>query len=165
MGIAGLGDRALGAFRAAGVLGGPQADERHRARRGWESSRVAELGGNRERRQIVDAPEATESLNPLVQRLEREQRTKIVLHVTQAALDLIDGAEVRTMRLIEGGERPCLRPQPGVVPSRPCLLRPGEAATVAQQKLRQPVACAQQIGANVCAAGSHPFAVRYGVAR
>ena len=73
MRIARLGDRAARRLRAAGVLGGNQTDEGHQPRRGGKTARVAELGGDGERRQIVDAAEAAEPLDARAQRLEREE--------------------------------------------------------------------------------------------
>jgi hypothetical protein len=52
------------------VLGGDEADKRHRARRGREAPRVAELGRDGQRGQVVDPAEAAQALDPGAQRLE-----------------------------------------------------------------------------------------------
>jgi hypothetical protein len=56
------------------------------------------------------------------------------------------------MGLLERRERPELRAQPRVVARRPRLLRAGEAAAVAEQEFREPMARAEQIRADVLAA-------------
>ena len=61
MGIARLGDGAARAFRAARVLRRHQPDKRHRARCRRKAPRVAELGGDRQRREIVDAAETPQA--------------------------------------------------------------------------------------------------------
>jgi hypothetical protein len=56
------------------------------------------------------------------------------------------------MRLVEGGDRPRLRPQPDVVTLGPGLLGGGEAATVPQEEFRQPMSGPKQVGTDVFAA-------------
>src|SRR5205085_10649837 len=57
MRVAGFGDAALDPSGAAGVLGGDEADIRHYARGGRKAPGIAELGGDREGREVVDASE------------------------------------------------------------------------------------------------------------
>ena len=61
--IAGLGNRSARLLRAAGMLRGDPPDKRHRLRRTAEAARVAELGGDGQRGQIIDAAEAAQSLD------------------------------------------------------------------------------------------------------
>jgi hypothetical protein len=63
MGVAGFGDRAPDPIRAAGVFGGHEAHERHRARRGGKAAGVAEFSGTGERREVVDPAEAAQALD------------------------------------------------------------------------------------------------------
>jgi hypothetical protein len=56
------------------------------------------------------------------------------------------------MRLRERADRPALGLQPRRVPFCPRLLREREAAPVAQEKFREAMPRAQQIGANVLTA-------------
>ena len=65
MGIARLGDRSLGSFGAAGVFRRHEPDEGHDAGRTRETSGVTELGGNRERREVVNAAETAQALHAI----------------------------------------------------------------------------------------------------
>ena len=116
MAVAGLGDRSLRAFGAAGVLRGDKADKSHDARRGGKAPRVAELGGDGECRQIVDPAEAAQSLDAWAQRLEIEQGPQVLFNGAEPRDRFVDGAQVGVMRVIERRERPGLRAQPGIVP-------------------------------------------------
>jgi len=115
MAVARFRDPTLRAFGAARVLGGYEADKRHRARGGRKPARVAEFGGDGERRQVVDAAEATQSLNARAERFEIEQGPQVLLDGPQAGDRFLDRAQVGAMRVIERGERPRLRPQPDLV--------------------------------------------------
>src|SRR6187549_1076993 len=79
MRIAGFGDGTVGAFRAARMLRGDEAHEGHGRGRAAKAARIAELGGDRQRGEIVDAAEAAQALDPGSQRLEIEQRAEVVL--------------------------------------------------------------------------------------
>ena len=59
--------------RAAGVLRRNATGKGHHARRRGEAARVTELGGDGERREIVDAAEAAQPLDAGAQGLDREQ--------------------------------------------------------------------------------------------
>jgi hypothetical protein len=111
----------------------------------------AELGGDGQGGQIVDAAETAKALDAWPQRLEIKERPQVLLDGLEPRDRFIDGAEVGPMRLIKRRQRPRLGAQPGIVPFRPCLLRGGEAAPVAEQEFRESMAGAQQIGANVFA--------------
>ena len=63
MGVAGFGDRALRALGAAGVFGRDEADEGHGTRRSGKAAGVAELRGDGERGEIIDAAEAAQPLD------------------------------------------------------------------------------------------------------
>jgi len=76
---AGFGDRSLRAFRPTGVLGGDEADKRHRRRGGGEAARITELSGDGERREIVDAAKAAQALDAWAERFEVEQGAEILL--------------------------------------------------------------------------------------
>lgn len=60
------------------MLGRGEPDEGHRARRAGKSASVTELGGDGERRQIVDAADAAQPLDAWPERLEVEQGAEIV---------------------------------------------------------------------------------------
>src|SRR6476646_4690875 len=85
MAVARFRDAALRAPGATRVLGGHEADKGHGAGGGRKAPRVAELGGERERGQGVDAAEAAQPLDTRPERFEIEQRAKV----------LFDGAEAR----------------------------------------------------------------------
>jgi hypothetical protein len=70
--VAGLGDRAAGLLRPARMLRGNQADEGHETRRRGKPPHIAELGCNRERRQVIDPAEAAQALDTRPERLELE---------------------------------------------------------------------------------------------
>ena len=150
--VAGLGDAALGAFRATRMFGRNEADKRHGARRGGEATRVAELRGNRERGEVVDAAKAAEALHPGAERLEIEEGLQLGLDVAESAQHLIDRSQVRPVRLIERGERPRLGAEPGIVALGPRLLRGGEPTAVPEQEFGEPMPSAEKIGADVFAA-------------
>ena len=151
MGIAGFRDPALRPFRAARVLGGHQADERHGARGGGETTGVAEFGGDRERGQVIDAAEAAQALHAGAQGLEVQERTALGFDVPEPGEYFIDRTQVGVMGLIQGGQRPGLGPQPHVVALRPGLLGGSEAPAMAEEELREAVPGAEQISADVLA--------------
>jgi hypothetical protein len=97
-------------------------DERHGARGRGKAPGIAELRCDREGGEIIDAAEAAETLDPWAQRLEIEQGTEIRFDVTEAGDHFIDRAPIGPMRLIEGGQRPRLRAEPGVVALGPAFL-------------------------------------------
>ena len=134
--IAGFGDGAAGLLGATRMLRGDEADEGHRTRRGGKSARVAELGGDGQRGEIVDAAEAAQPLDARAERLQVEQAAQVLLDGAETRDGFLDGAQIRAMRLIESGQRPGLRPQPRLVTFGPGLLGGGEAAAVAEQEFR-----------------------------
>jgi hypothetical protein len=152
VGVAGFGDGALRAFGPARVLGRDQADKGHRAGRRRKPTRVAELGGNRQRREVVDAAEAAEALHARPARLEVEQGGEILFDRAQAGERFVDGAEVGAMGLLQRGDRPRLAAEPEMVPLRPGLLGRGEPSAVAKEDFRQTMTRPQQVGADVLAA-------------
>jgi len=149
MRVAGFGNAALHALGSARVFGRDQADEGHRAGRGGKAMRVAEFGRDGQGGEIINAAEAPQALHPRAQRLQIEQRQEIGFDGAKPGQDFIDGSEIGTVRLLERGQRPRLRSQPRVVALGPRLLRPGEAAAVAEQEFREPVPGAQEIRADV----------------
>jgi hypothetical protein len=84
---------------------------------------IAELGRDRQRREIVDAPEAPQPLHAGRQRLEIEHPAKILLHRLQACDGLIDRAERGYVRLLKRGQRPRFVTKPRGVALRPVLPR------------------------------------------
>src|SRR5262245_21216777 len=58
--ISRFGDRATRLFRAARMLGGHETDKRHRTRRRREPTGIAEFGRNRQRGEIVNAPQTSQ---------------------------------------------------------------------------------------------------------
>ena len=149
MSVAGLGNTALGARRAAGVLGRHEADERHGAWRGGKAAGVAEFGGDGERGQIIDAAEAAQTLHASAQRVEIQQGAQLGFDVMQPGEHFIDRTQVGAMGLIQRRQWPRLGPQPRVMPFGPRLLGRGEASAVAKEELREAVPGAKQIGADV----------------
>jgi hypothetical protein len=118
---------------------------------GAKKARVTELGRNRKGRQIVDATEAPQSLDARPQRREIEERPQVVFNRLEARDGLVEGAQIRAMRLIESGQWPRLGAKPGVMPLRPRSLRRREAAPVAEEEFREAMPRAEEIGANVFA--------------
>ena len=57
--------------------------------------------------------------------------------------------EIGSVRVIQRGQRPGLRPQPRLVPLRPCVFGAGESPAMPQQKLRQAMARPQQVRSNI----------------
>jgi hypothetical protein len=138
MRVAGLGYRPAGLGRPTGVLRWYQSDKGHQAGGGRKARRVAQFGGDRQGREIVDASKAAETAGPGPQRLEVEQGPQVLLDGAQPRHDFIDGPQLRLMGLRERGEGPRLRPYPDVVPLGPRARR-REPAAVPQQEFREPV--------------------------
>jgi hypothetical protein len=151
MGVAGFGDAAAGLLRPAGMLRGDQADEGHEPGCSRKATRVAEFGGDGERGQVVDPAEAAKSLDARAERLESEERPQVLFDGVEPCDRFIDGAEIGAMGLVERRQRPRLGAEPGIVPLRPRLPRGRKATAVAEEKFRQSMAGAQQIGADVFA--------------
>ena len=145
-----FGDRAAGLFRPSGMFGGHEADKRHRARRRAKSARVAEFGGDGERREVVDPAKTPEAFDAGPERLERQQAAQILFDGAEARHGFVDRAQIRAVRLIERRQRPCLRSEPGRVWLGPRLGH-GEAAPVTEQEFREPMSRAQEIGPDVFA--------------
>jgi hypothetical protein len=72
--VADLGDRALAALLAGGVLGGHQADEGHELLAGAEAIEVTDLGDEREPGQRVDPALAAEPRPHLAVAVADERR-------------------------------------------------------------------------------------------
>src|SRR5688572_31024200 len=108
MRIASFGDAALPPRGAARMLRRDEADVGHQPRGRGKAPRIAEFRRNREGGEVVDAAEAPQPSHPFVQGLEIEEGAEILLDVAEASDDLVDGTEIRTMRLIEGRQRPPL---------------------------------------------------------
>jgi len=144
------GDAAPRLFGAAGMLRGDQPDKGHQARGRGKAAGVAQFCSDRQGGQVIDATKTSQSVRPGSQRLELAQVAQLVLDGAEAGDGFIHRAEIRAVGLLERRQRPDLGPQPSVVALRP---RPGrgKAAPVAEQKLRQAVASAEQIGADVFA--------------
>ncbi len=152
--VPGFGDRASRLLRAARMLGGNQAHECHETRGRREAPGIAELRGDRERRQVINAAEAAQALNARTQRREVQQRPQIILNRAETRDGFVDRAEIRSMRLLECGEGPGLPTQPRVVPLRPRLLRRRETAAVPEQEFGEAMTRPQEIRANVFATSS-----------
>ena len=110
---------------------------------GGKAARVPEFGGDRQRRQIVDAAEAAEAFDPGAERLEAETFPELEVHRLQWRDSFSDGAHLGTVRRGERGPIPALRLEPLGVPFRPASLREEESPPVSEQEMREPVACAQ----------------------
>ena len=144
-------DPAAGLFGPTGVLRRDQAGKRHDAGGGGEAPGIAQFGRDGEGGEIVNAAKAAETFDAGAERLDREEVPELRIDRVESPDGFIDRPQVRAMGLLERGDRPALRVQPGVMACGPRLLRPGEAPAVTQEKLRQPVPGAQQIRANVFA--------------
>src|SRR5437763_3396748 len=126
MAVARFRDAALRTFGATRVLGGHEADKRHGAGGGRKAPWVAELGGDGERGQVVDAAEAAQPLYTRTERFEIEQGAEILFNGAKARDGFLDGAQIRAVGLIEGGDRPRLCAKPHVVALGPGPFGPGE---------------------------------------
>ena len=115
------------------------------------SAGIAELGGDREGGQVVDAAEAAQAFHARAQRLEVEQGAQILLDGAQPRDGFIDRAEIGAMGLVEAGNGHVWARSQNVVPLRPGLLGAGEAAAVAQEEFRETVTGAKQIGPDIFA--------------
>ena len=112
--------------------------------RGW-------AGSDGQGREVIDAAEAAEPLDPRSERLEIEQGAEILFDGAETRDGFIDGAQIRAMGVIERRDRPGLCPQPDVVPFGPGLLGGREAPAVAEEEFREAMPRAQEIGADVFA--------------
>src|SRR4029453_11170118 len=151
MRVAGFGDAALRSLRTAGVLRGDQSDKRHRPWSGRKALGVAELRGDGQRGDGIDAAETSQSLDPWFQGLEFEACLEVCFDVPEPGERFIDGAEIGPMRLIECGQCPRLCPQPAVVAFGPSLLAGGEAPAVAEQEFRPAMTRSEPVSADVFA--------------
>jgi len=92
-GVAGLGDAALVASGAAGVLGGDQPDEGGELARVVEAGDVAELGDDRECNEPLDAAQGLDGVDDRLEAPGRGEFNKLVLEASQALDLLVDGME------------------------------------------------------------------------
>ena len=144
-------DSAAGLFGPTGILRRDEAGKRHHARRGGKAPSIAQFDCDGEGGEIVNAAEAAETFDAGAEWLDGEEVTELGINGVESPDGVIDRPHVREMGLLERGDRPALRLQPGRMAGGPGLLRPGEATAVTQEKLREPVPRAQQIRANVFA--------------
>src|SRR5688572_4478995 len=144
-------DSATGLFGPTGILRRDQAGKRHDAGGGGEAPGIAQFGGDGEGGEIVNAAEAAETFDAGAERLDGEEVPELGIDRVESPDGFIDRSHVRAMGLLERGDRPALRLQPGRMACGPRLLRPGKATAVTQEKLREPVPRAQQIRANIFA--------------
>lgn len=146
-----FGDPAAGLFGATGIFRRDQAGKRHDAGGRGEAPGIAQFGGDGEGGEIVNTAEAAETFDAGAERLDGEEVTELGIDRVESSDGFFNGPHVGAMRLLERGDRPALRVQPGGMAGRPRLLRPGEATAVTQEKLGEPMPRAQQIRANVFA--------------
>ena len=151
MGVAGFGDPALGALAPLECSDGTRPTKAISLGAVGKAPRIAELGRNGQGGEVVDPAEAAQARDARPQRLQVEQGAQILLDGRAGGPGFVDGAEIGPMRLVEGGQRPRLGAEPGVVALGPGLLGAGEAAAVAEQEFGEPMTRAEQIGADVFA--------------
>ena len=118
---------------------------------GGKAPGITQFGGDGEGGEIVNAAEAAEAFDAGAQRLQREEVTEFGIDRLEAPDGFIDRPHVRAMGLLERGNGPALRLQPGRIAFGPRRFRPGEATAMPQEKLREPVPRAQEIGADIFA--------------
>jgi hypothetical protein len=99
--------------------------------------------------EIVNAAEAAQSLDARSQRVQRQQVAEFGVNGAQSGDGFVDRADVGAMRLLERRKRPALRLEPLGMRFGPGLFGAGEAAAVAQQEVREAMASAEHIGADV----------------
>jgi hypothetical protein len=90
-----------------------------------------------------------------VQRLERQQRAQILLDGAETGDRFFDGAKIGAMCLIQRRERPGLQAQPRLVALGPRVFRARESTAMPQEELRQAMARAQQVRANIFTAAEY----------
>jgi len=144
MRIPDFGDRPANAFGAGGIFRRHEPHEAHQTGGGWESTWVAELGGDGQRGEIIDAAEAAQAFDAGAERLEREKLPQFEIHRLQSRDSFIHGADVGAMRLFEGGQGPALDLQPLGVPLGPGAFGRGEAPPVSQEEV-QPRSCVHRL--------------------
>ena len=110
---------------------------------------VAEFGGDGEGGEIVDAAETAQAFDAGAQRLDGEQIAELGFDGLEPADGFVDGADVSPVGLLERRQRPALGLEPSGMAFRPGFLGGGEPPAMAEEELRQAVACPQEIGTNV----------------
>ena len=91
---------------------GTDADVRDEVRRGRNAPRVAELGGDRQCGEVVDAAKASAAHHAGAQGLEIQHGATILLDDGEPSPGFIDGSHIRRVRLIERGQQPLLPAEP-----------------------------------------------------
>jgi hypothetical protein len=134
------------------VFRGDEAGKGHEPGRGRKAPGIAEFGGDGQRGEVVDAPEAAEAFDAGAQGLEREEIAQFQIDGLAAGQGFVDGADVGAVRLFEGRERPLLRLQPLGVPFGPGALGARETPAVTEEEFGEPVTSAEEIDANIFSA-------------
>ena len=149
--IAGFRDRAPGLLRATRVFRGDKPGEAHETGRRRKAARIAEFGSEGQRSEIVEAAEAAQALDAGAQGLDGQQIAQLGVDGLEPSDGFVHGTDVGPVGLLERGQRPALGLEPRGMAFCPRLLGRGKAAPVAQEKFRQTVPRAEEIGANVFA--------------
>jgi hypothetical protein len=120
--VADLRDRALPAPLAGRVLGRNQTIEGHELPRAAEATEVADLGGQRKRRQGVDPAQTAQPSNQLPPRLLLGRLSDRPLELLDPAVDEIDGVQVGVEGDLLGSMLEALLAEPLPTHDRPVLV-------------------------------------------
>ena len=119
------------------------------ARGRGEAARITEFGGDRQRREIIDAAETAQPLDARPQRLEVEQAAQIVFDRAEPRDGFVDRAQIGPCVCSSAGSgHVCARSQASCRLDHAFLVA-GEAAAVAEEKFREAMPRAEEIGADV----------------
>src|SRR5581483_10717056 len=148
---AGLRDRSPAALLVRGPLGGDEAEEGGQLARVREALEVADLGAEADRRQDVDAAKAAQAGDRLGPWALGRKLGEGCLERRAALAERLDRRQV----VGEGGLRGAILegepPQPAAMADRPAVARSLEANAAAAQEVREPLAGAVEVAAQVFA--------------
>jgi hypothetical protein len=120
---AGPRERSLPAGLARRTLARHQPDEPHELRGGSEACEVTDLGGQPDRCERVDPPDATQPADQLLVRAVFCEPGKLCLEVLDAPVDLVDREQIVIECLLLAGQLECLAAEPSATRHTPARRR------------------------------------------
>ena len=119
LGVAGPRNSAAPDAPPTGVFGGHESRKGHDSPGRREASRVAEFHGEHEGAEGIDAAEAAQAGDPLLEGGLGDERVEVRFDVVETAPGFIDGAEIVRMGVRERRQLPPLGAEPLVHTWRP----------------------------------------------
>ena len=133
--------------RSTGVFRRDKSDEGHHGPGRWEASGVAEFHGEHQGAEGVDAPEAAQARDSVLERRLGHERLQVCFDVVEPTPRFIDGAQIVRMGVCERRQLPLLGAEPLVILGAP-RSGAGEPPPVPEDKLSEPLPRAEHIPPN-----------------